>query len=274
MLLIVSVYQKLIVVYTKIRTEITMSTFNHPLVVAARTGNSDALTQLLSTERFALSTYALEVAAENGHANCVDILIPFSEPDQNDSRPLERAAEKGHTQCVERLIPVSDMTHCKALERAAMHGHTQCVRLLKDVSNLYENRHALYWGAITNNLEIVTLLLTVMDAKWGESLALTSAAAKGHTRIVEALLPHSDANAKNAEAMLCALQTDNSACVDLLYPYTDIPAFLSTLHGLSPRFEKMLNEAEYKWTAQNQNSVLHDVTEEVAQHKPTVARKL
>lgn len=251
-----------------------MSIFNHPLIVAARTGDSDALSQLLDTEKFALSTYALEVAAANGHANCVDILIPFSEPDQNDSRALERAAEKGHAQCVERLIPVSDMTHCKALERAAMHGHTQCVRLLKDVSNVSENQQALYWAVNINNLEIVNLLLTVVDATWGDSLALTAAATKGYVQIVEALLPHSDANAKNAQAILCALQTDNSACVDLLYPHTDIPSFLSTLHTISPKFEKMLNDAQYKWAAKNQNSVLKGVTEEVARHKPTVGRKL
>ncbi len=82
--------------------------FHDPLVVAALADQSNDVARLISPSR-SLNSFALEKAAEKGYVECVKILIPVSEPDQDGSQALERAAQNGHAECVQLLIPVSDM---------------------------------------------------------------------------------------------------------------------------------------------------------------------
>ena len=196
-----------------------MSIFFHdPLVMVARTGQADDVARLI-TPFYSLNSYALEKSAENGHAECVQLLIPFSEPDQDDSQALLLAAQNGHTECVRLLIPVSDMEHCAALRSAAMNGHNDCVALLKDVSNL-------------------------------------------------------DANATDGMALQIALENADCECIDVLYSVTDITALLNRLEN-HPRmhiFQKLLGEAEYKWTAQRQHALLTNETQ--GGGKSGVSRKM
>ena len=83
------------------------------------------------------SSRALRWAAENGHTECVKLLIPVSDPKAGNSYALRKAAENGHTECVRLLIPVSDpkADNSYALRWAARNGHTECVKLLIPVSD-------------------------------------------------------------------------------------------------------------------------------------------
>lgn len=95
---------------------------------------------------------ALMLAAENGHVECVELLIPISDPlaEYEDSNPLTTAAFNGHADCVKLLIPVSDPKSGNngALQWAALNGHVECVKLLIPVSDVerFRSRFKMrYW---------------------------------------------------------------------------------------------------------------------------------
>lgn len=75
---------------------------------------------------------ALQWAAENGHLDCVNALIPVSDPKGDDGLALYMAAENGHLDCVKALIPVSDLAaqNHDAVRSAATRGHVDCVAAL------------------------------------------------------------------------------------------------------------------------------------------------
>lgn len=245
--------------------------FHDPLVVAARTGQADDVARLI-TPSYSLNSYALEKAAANGHTECVKLLIPVSETDQDDSQALQIAAQNGHTECVKLLIPVSDMNECTALRGAAMNGHSECVALLKDVSNLQANKEALVWAVGNNHIECVKMLISVMDVQAWDNMALISAVRNRYVDMVQLLLPHADAN--DGMALHVALDNTDRDCIDLLYPVTDVAAFLTRLehHPRRDIFEELLGEAEFKWTAQRQHELLTNETQ--GSTKSGCARKM
>lgn len=51
---------------------------------------------------------ALELAAENGHVECVELLLEVSDAKEQNSLALRLAAENGHAECVKVLLPASD----------------------------------------------------------------------------------------------------------------------------------------------------------------------
>lgn len=83
------------------------------------------------------TTKALCEASRNGHAECVKILIPLSDPKANGSEPLCEAATNGHVECVKILIPVSEpkANNSEALRLAAGKCHVDTFKLLLSVSD-------------------------------------------------------------------------------------------------------------------------------------------
>jgi hypothetical protein len=83
---------------------------NGRLISAARWGNLTALEQALAdgaqTRRG--DSWALREAALGGHADCVKLLIPVSDPKAHESYALRWAAHEGHADCVALLLPASD----------------------------------------------------------------------------------------------------------------------------------------------------------------------
>lgn len=166
--------RELVAVLTRTKQPICCSTAiiwnsTKALKIFAQCGNLARVSECLEDETcdpLARDSYALHVAAEKGHTECVRLLIPVSNPLTLDSFALRWAAEKGHTECVRLLIPVSDplALGSEALRWAAGNGRTDCVRLLIPVSN----------------------------PRASSSWPLSRAVARGHTGCIELLKPVSD----------------------------------------------------------------------------------
>ena len=96
------------------------------------------------------SMTALMWAANHGHASCVEILLPFSDPlaqDKDGWTALMWAAFHGQESCIALLIPVSDalaQSHRKmtALMLAARRGKMSCIHLLLSVSDAQMSDHS------------------------------------------------------------------------------------------------------------------------------------
>lgn len=75
---------------------------------------------------------SLHIAAMYGHANCVELLLPYCDARQDGSAPIRSAAGNGHFKCVEVLLPHSNpnAVNGSALLRASQNGHDKCVELL------------------------------------------------------------------------------------------------------------------------------------------------
>ena len=118
---------------------------------------------------------ALCWAAENGHKEMVELLIPVSDPKAMESEALRWAAYYGHKDIVELLIPVSNPKayNSSALRLAAYYGHKNIVELLSSVSDpKANNSQALRWAAENGHKECVELLIPVSDTAVVKSLGL------------------------------------------------------------------------------------------------------
>ena len=85
---------------------------------------------------------ALHWAAYKGHADCVALLLPLSNPNLPDcygQTPLILAARVGHANCVRLLLPVSSTRHQDAYGLTALQyavrlsartGHSDCAQLI------------------------------------------------------------------------------------------------------------------------------------------------
>lgn len=81
-----------------------------------------------SSKNMEINTKALVQAAQYGHAECVKLLVPVSDPKSDNSLALRVAAGHGYLECVKLLIPIS----CKesipmALKQAMLYGRIDCV---------------------------------------------------------------------------------------------------------------------------------------------------
>lgn len=97
--------------------------------------NVEGIAQLIASG-VGLAYYALIRAASLGQAECVELLIPVSDPECYD-QALNNAAIQGHAECVNLLIPVSNPQHhyINALYQACFYQHQDCIDLLIPVSD-------------------------------------------------------------------------------------------------------------------------------------------
>ena len=86
---------------------------------------------------------ALHWSAYSGLADCVAVLLPYSDPflqDRDGHTPLHLSAHTGSAQCVKLLLPVSDpylpdKNGLTALHWAAANGNFDCLQLLYPCSD-------------------------------------------------------------------------------------------------------------------------------------------
>ena len=120
------------------------STIKHSLTEAAKNGDAETLAHLLSRSGSTavvndLNRSLLSIAAEQGHEECVKILLDYrTEVDFYDiecDTPLSLAAAGGHTSCVAMLIAAgADINNHSPngtpLIQAALHADVDTVRML------------------------------------------------------------------------------------------------------------------------------------------------
>lgn len=106
------------------------------LMEAAAKGQVDMVRILTPVSRQRTIDDALKAAALNGHYKCAKELVAKASRVKM-SEALVRAALNGHLQLVELLIPLSDpqSNDSKALAYAVVGKHIQCVEVLLDVSD-------------------------------------------------------------------------------------------------------------------------------------------
>ena len=84
---------------------------------------------------------ALHYAAYHGHSDCVELLLSSSNLNQldlNGNTPLMLAAGNGHFSSVSLLLPQSNCSLVNVAGRTALHcstlnGHSSCTRLISEV---------------------------------------------------------------------------------------------------------------------------------------------
>ena len=198
-----------------------------PLMRAACTGNVYALRALLQSnidpDEAIDGATALYMASQNGHYQCVDLLLQSKanlDVQTNEGRTaLYIASQTGHHQCVDLLLhskanpDIQSNEGATALCIASQNGHDQCVDLL-----LHSKAN--------------------LDVQTNEGLtALFIASQHGHDQCVDLLL-HSKANPdvqtnNGFTALYAASQNGHHQCVDLLLQSKANPNIL-TKNGVAP----------------------------------------
>lgn len=158
----------------------------------------------------------LMLAAGNGRADCVAILLPLSDPlvvDQDGFSALMLAAAKGHADCISLLLPVSNPLATSSHGRDALMiaaglpgpEALDCCKALLPASNPlasnYQEKTALIFAAQAQSLQVVELLAPVSNPRHASAsgeTALLAAAAGRSVDIVAALAPLSDCFALDA----------------------------------------------------------------------------
>ncbi|CAJ3077122.1 ankyrin repeat domain-containing protein [Burkholderia pseudomallei] len=187
----------------------------------------------------------LMLAASEGHAECVQELLPFSEPwipREHGSNALVGAIDRwgpartvDPTEVVALLIDqcppeLRDAYHGEALEKAASRGEMPAARLLLDAlgSNAKEAASRAMFNAIERGYDdVVKALLPHIESSVRDQhgrTPLMAAAESGQLACVRRLLPFSDPEAVNEQgrnALMLAAGTDESACVELLARHSD-----------------------------------------------------
>lgn len=109
-------------------------TLDYELISAARSGDADEVEELPlhGADPMDQGSRALVWAANNGHVDCVAILMPVSDPQATDAQALWSAAIDGYASCVETLLSASIVAHTLEAARSKLedykaspshHGH-------------------------------------------------------------------------------------------------------------------------------------------------------
>ena len=168
---------------------------------------------------------ALVIAAENGHVECVDILIQSGAcvtfDDTSGRTPLMAAAENGHVKCVEVLLKEGTGKCSKTKDEEFPYVDWPQENEEED---FFINRTALIYASKNGHATCVKLLLEAeanVNLKDRDNLtALMHAAGNGHVNCVELLLKAgADLNVNdrdNMTALALATRNGHAGCVRLL----------------------------------------------------------
>lgn len=209
-------------------SSIAFDDIHYALWVAAEMGHTQCVDFLvLQCKACAVDSRALLLAATNGHAECVKILIKVSDPLANNCAALMKAVEGRHVECVKLLLPVSNpnANQGRALELAVYNHDEQCVRLLAQVADDTNFNYVLGVAAAYGDTISVKILLEYhldhnIDEKAVNS-ALAVAVGHGHHDTVYALLPWCNVQDNHSFALQTALRQGQYAIAEVLYPLSD-----------------------------------------------------
>ena len=214
----------------------------------------------------------LHMAATNGHADCVRLLLAATGSDVNKANangetPLSCAAKEGHAECVNLLLAApgievnsEDKDSQTPLHRAENNNHTECADLiraaggksrraailLEQMSISPEQYNSSLYAAVRNReTEKISLLLAAgADVNWANeeessTTPLVLAAQKGHPECVRLLLntPEIDVNKANSDdrtPLSFAAEKGITECVRLLLAAPGIDVNKANKDGSTP----------------------------------------
>lgn len=171
---------------------------------------------------------ALSLAAEHGHASCVELLIQGPVTAAGIASALAMASRNGSLRCVNALLPNArdDKTAVGlAIGMAAREGGVDVLELLLSVAELgsREVNQALELAAERGRSGCLRLLLQSADPTFDSAQALCVAAKKGFVECVKLLATPESVNASGAAALKAAASRrfvqDNIKCVEVLLPF-------------------------------------------------------
>lgn len=148
------------------------------------------------------------------------------------SLALESAAENGHVECVQVLLSVANPLdrESHALWEAIANNHVACVQLLAPVSKIAINH--MFAAVDGNNVEVITSLIEHIPPANSYTFvgqSLVRAARFEKTQALEYLVEVGDPQYKNSQALLWAVMMNHQKCVDILYPLSDVEEVLAKL---------------------------------------------
>lgn len=143
------------------------------LMDAVNKGQVDMVRILTQVSQQKTINGALVAAAINGHCKCAEELVAKASRSAK-SEALGRAAFEGHLQLVELLIPVSDpqSNDSKALKHAVMGKHPQCIEALLDVSNT--QKVLAYFKQVFHHNPDNWMFFAEMVESWSQRATLTA----------------------------------------------------------------------------------------------------
>lgn len=131
----------------------------------------DVLTSDQSDQEYFTHCFNLALcqSAQNGHSECIKLLIAVSNPKELGSLALIKAAIEGHAECVKLLIPVCDplLRESHALMSAAAKGSLECVQLLLPYTHAQnEINYALHMAVCEQRQDVFDVLYPLSDIEW------------------------------------------------------------------------------------------------------------
>lgn len=184
------------------------------LSTAAGHGSAKSLPHLISAvnSRSACCS-ALEWSATNGHAKCVELLIPACRVRRSSA--LLYATRGGHSECVRLLVPAyktKAIDH--ALAEASSFGYSKCVRILSETASAKAIDEALSRVTDAGFTKCLRILLKAASAKAIDK-ALSNACEYGDAQCLTILAKAASAKAI-AKKLSTACAGGREECVKLL----------------------------------------------------------
>lgn len=188
------------------------------LLLASASGNISCVTGLISLLGAADFPLALAKAANGGHRECCEALMPFAPTRGALNIAARRASIKNHAECLRAILasPVfsSDAPCGSTLLLAAAQGSYECLPLLVPRATPAAVARALVQAVHGGHADVLLLLLPYAAAD-GISSALCASAKSGQIAMVEQLLPRADEKAKE-KAMIFATRGGHIACLSTI----------------------------------------------------------
>jgi len=255
-----------------------MNNFNKDLLEAVKQNNISEVQRLIPlSDPTCDKSFALRTAANLGHFQCVDLLIPISSIEDR-TQALQAAVCGGFYKCVELLIPVSNPkgNSSGALLIAAMRGDEECVKRLAPVSG----PQTTLWSAM--QLRDIKCLKILVDATDFSSLenyetALMVYTASENFEHLKVVVEKFHCKEQYNVALKMAAGWERPKIMEYLYPLSDPWEVLNQLKIEEPNniqahvgLEQMIAEK----TAVAQNAVLQVCVENLCISAPTKDRKI
>lgn len=204
------------------------------LLLASASGNLSCVTGLASfVGRAADFPLALAKAANGGHHECCEALMPFASTLGALNAAARRASIKNQAKCLEAILasPIfSSADPCgSALILAAAQGSCECIELLAPRSTPATVGKALVQAIHGGHAQSLALLLPRAPADSIPS-ALSFSSKNGQLACLELLLPHADEKAK-ARALCSATRNGHLACLSTIAASLAKDSSLLPLHA-------------------------------------------